>query len=398
MASTVHRGDRATDTGLTPVHRRQARPRNPSGNAEQTGHYTTPRPPATKRKSTTRIHHSARCIRAKFQSFALAARRTRSSSPTPMSGHPQNYRAIALSVIAAICLGVLAACSRPQDLNAEATSPAVAALTPSGPTAQSLAGTAPMSISESSATTLPAMARLEALIAAQPTGNISVAAVNTSTGVEIAAGETSGMSTASEYKLLVLEALLMRHQQSGTELLASELELATRMIENSDNEAGYALFLDLGGNTGLAAAAKPFAMTNTVPGISDPTFTATSARDYLQLLRNVVGAGPLDAPAQVLLLSLLRDVQADQRWGIGILADPGTTFANKNGWLSVDNTNGPGENDDGLWVVNSVGIVTVGGKQLLISIFTQHQSSLQNGVTLVEDLALGVAAAIDSSS
>ncbi len=65
MANTIHRSDRATDTGLTPAHRRQAQPRNPSGNAEQTGHPTTPRPPPTEPKPTTRIHQAARCIRAK---------------------------------------------------------------------------------------------------------------------------------------------------------------------------------------------------------------------------------------------------------------------------------------------------------------------------------------------
>ena len=44
----------------------------------------------------------------------------------------------------------------------------------------------------------------------------------------------------------------------------------------------------------------------------------------------------------------MRNVEADQRWGVGAAADKGSRFANKNGWLSIDDSNGPGETDDGL--------------------------------------------------
>jgi hypothetical protein len=105
-------------------------------------------------------------------------------------------------------------------------------------------------------------------------------------------------------------------------------------------------------------------------------------------------SGPLDAQSRSFALRLMRHVEADQRWGVSAIADPGTSFANKNGWLSVDNSNGPGENDNGRWVVNSVGIITVGGHQVLMAVMTQHQRSFDAGVALVRQLARAVAPAI----
>jgi hypothetical protein len=233
-----------------------------------------------------------------------------------------------------------------------------------------------------------------ALAKGQPAGSVSVAAVNTVTGASFAAGATSGMWTASAYKLFVLETLLLRSQQQGTTLSDTQVAQATSMIENSDNEAGYDLFLAAGGNAGLSSAAAAFGMSHTVPGRTDPTFTTTSAMDYLMLLKNLVHAGPLSAASRSFVLGLMRDVEADQRWGVGVVADPGTDFANKNGWLSVDNTNGPGEDDNGRWVVSSVGVITVHGQQVLMAAFSEHQSSMAAGVTLVQNLAEAVAPAV----
>ena len=67
----------------------------------------------------------------------------------------------------------------------------------------------------------------------------------------------------------------------------------------------------------------------------------------------------------------MRNVEPDQRWGVGAAADKGTDFANKNGWLSIDDSNGPGETDDGLWAVTSLGVLTVGGDQVLMAVLTE---------------------------
>ena len=89
----------------------------------------------------------------------------------------------------------------------------------------------------------------------------------------------------------------------------------------------------------------------------------------------------------------MRDVESDQRWGVGAAGD-GTDFANKNGWLSVDNDNAPSEDDDDLWIVNSVGIIDVGGHQVLMAVLTEHEDDLDDGIAAVQQLATLAAAAV----
>lgn len=222
-----------------------------------------------------------------------------------------------------------------------------------------------------------------------------MAAVNTITGEQLSFGRRGGMWTASAYKLLVLVALLLRRQHgSSAGLSGYERELARRAIENSDNQAGYLLFVDLGGSTVLTEVAKRLGMRATVPGVWDPTFTRTGAADYLTLLQTLVSRGQLNRASRAFALYLMRNVEADQRWGVGVVADGGSSFANKNGWLSIDDSNGPDDSDDGLWAVTSAGVVTFHHQQLLLAVFTQHQPDFLTGVRLVERLARVIAPAV----
>ena len=232
------------------------------------------------------------------------------------------------------------------------------------------------------------------LSAQLPAGGVSVGALDTQTGAHYGYGATSGMRTGSVYKIFVLEALLLQHQDEGTQLTDDEVGLATPMIENSDNKAAYQLFLDVGGNDGLITAARRLGLTHTVPGQADPALTTMSAQDGLTLVKNLVTNRPLSQYSRGLALGLMHNVESDQRWGVGAVADPGTSFAIKNGWLQVDNSNGPDEDDNSLWLVNSVGVVTVRHQQVLIAVFTQHGQSLDGGINLVESLAKAIAPAV----
>jgi hypothetical protein len=226
----------------------------------------------------------------------------------------------------------------------------------------------------------------------EPSGAVSVAAQNLDTGARFVAGRRSGMWTASAYKLFVLEALLW---ERGGPLSGYEEDVAERAIENSDNPSGYSLFLAAGGNSGLESAAHRFGMRHTIPGVSDPTFTRTSAADFLILARNLVSKhSPLTPAARKYALALMADVESDQRWGVSAAADKGSDFYNKNGWLSVDDSNGPGESDGGRWAVTSVGIIQVHHHTVLMAVFTQHQPDFETGVHLVERLAKTIAPAV----
>jgi Beta-lactamase enzyme family len=238
--------------------------------------------------------------------------------------------------------------------------------------------------------------RVRALTAQVPPGGVSVAAVNTATGARYSYGATDGMLTGSVVKVEILETLLLQRQDRGTQLSDDETATARTMIENSDNDAAEDLFYAIGGRDGLVASGPRLGLTHTIPG-PKPDFkglTRTSASDCIVLLENLLRPAPLRSYARSLVLGFMRNVEADQRWGVGVIADPGTTFANKNGWLSVEEDNPDGLGDSDRWLVNSIGIVTVHRQQVLMAVLTQHGPDFATGIHLVEALATAIAPAV----
>jgi beta-lactamase class A len=221
------------------------------------------------------------------------------------------------------------------------------------------------------------------IVGSLPTGSVSVQATNLDTGHSYSFGATGGMVTASIVKLDLLEVLLLQHERAGTTLDADEDADAVAMIEHSDNSAAESVFEEIGGRDALDTANPDLGVStaSTVPGQSDYWgLTTTSAHDQVVLLSNLTGAGsPLSEADRTFALELLRDVEGDQQWGAPAAADPGTTFAVKNGWLDVDD-------DGGLWAVNSDALITVNGDLIAVSVLTQHNDE-QSGITLVESLA-----------
>jgi hypothetical protein len=86
-------------------------------------------------------------------------------------------------------------------------------------------------------------------------------------------------------------------------------------------------------------------------------------------------------------MSLLTAVDPAQAWGVSVAADPGSVSALKNGWVNADD-------DSGLWAVGSVGAISVRGHRVLLAVLTQHNSSRQAGIDLVQDLAATAVAAV----
>jgi beta-lactamase class A len=224
---------------------------------------------------------------------------------------------------------------------------------------------------------------ISGVVGSVPDGAAAVAAADLTTGASVVQGSTKPIWTASLYKLLVLETLL----RQGGPLSGSQLDQARIMIEQSDNEAGYALFEQAGGNDALRSTMKALGMTDSVADADDPTFTRLTASDALQLAHALVKPGPLSSASQQQALGLMRNVITGQRWGVGVVADRNTDFANKNGWLSVDDTNGGGNDDNGRWIVTSVGVMTVHGHQVIVAALTEHNADQQDGIDAVETMA-----------
>jgi hypothetical protein len=233
------------------------------------------------------------------------------------------------------------------------------------------------------------VAELNDLSAGVGPSGISVAAINTATGARFSYGAGGGMVMGSIAKLDILETLLLQHEDAHTLLSDNDDSLATSMIEVSDNDAADALWAEIGSDPAVAAANVRLGVPNLVVGTAGLWgLGTTDAADQLTLLENLTTTGgPLDAASQSYALNLMRNVSSDQRWGVGAAADAGTVFANKNGWLANDD-------DNDLWLVNSDGIVTVKGQLVVISVLTQHNADENAGISLVEQIASVVTAAV----
>ena len=234
----------------------------------------------------------------------------------------------------------------------------------------------------SAALTSSLNARVQKVASANSGVDVAISVLEPSTGRAYAFGPTSGLIAASISKLDILEALLLSHEAAHTPLSDGQDASAAAMIEQSDNGEGQSLWNELGSAAGMSAANSTLGLAHTSP---DPEgyygLTTTGPGDQVTLLRHLIGApGPLDAASQAYALGLLDNVDSDQAWGVTAAADAGTTSAVKNGWLAIDS-------DSDRWAVNSDGIVTVDGHQLVMSIMSQHDASEQSGISLVESLA-----------
>ncbi|WP_082558751.1 serine hydrolase [Kitasatospora sp. MBT66] len=219
-------------------------------------------------------------------------------------------------------------------------------------------------------------------------GAVSVAVTDLGTGQSLSyGGPGHGFATASIVKLDILAALLLRTQDLGSTPTAAQRDLATTMIENSDNDSATGLWDEIGADPGLDAANARFGLTATEAGQDGYWgLTSTTADDQLRLLRQVFTDDSLLSPAsRAYIQELLDQVEDDQRWGVGAAASNGG-FEVKNGWLPRDT--------DGLWVINSIGRVERDGHELLIAVVSDGNPTDTDGMDLVESVARAAAAAV----
>lgn len=194
--------------------------------------------------------------------------------------------------------------------------------------------------------------------------------------------------TASIVKVDILAALLLRAQQAGTHLTASQRSLATVMIEQSDNDAADALWDAIGGGSGLAAANARLGLSHTTPGSGELWgLTQTTPADQLTLLRAVFveEGSPLSSASRAYITGLMGAVTGAQTWGVSAADSDASGFALKNGWLQRSQT--------GLWDINSIGQVVHDGHRMLIAVLSSGQGSEQTGIDLVERAASAAAEA-----
>jgi beta-lactamase class A len=230
------------------------------------------------------------------------------------------------------------------------------------------------------ATGLFATATVEEYLQAQD-GDINAAVLNLGTG-QLSLYRPGALEyTASIVKVDILATLLHQVAQQGTALSDAESDLATTMIENSDDNAASDLWDDINQQTGLAAFNSLIPLPNTVPGTDGHWGgTTTTGPDQISLLRQLAQPSNVLTPSgQSYELGLMENVEADQAWGVSAGVPAGVTVALKNGWLPLEG--------DGDWQVNSIGWVDGDGRNYLIAVLTKNNDSEQSGITTIEGLS-----------
>ncbi len=225
-----------------------------------------------------------------------------------------------------------------------------------------------------------------ALLLKGHSGDLAVGLVDRTTGLKACYRGGHRFHTASIVKADILATLLLRHQDAGTPLSETERELATQMIEESNNDAATDLWDDVGGADGIAAANVRLGLRHTTPGEGGYWgLTETTVADQLTLLSDLVSAhSPLSAASRSYELRLMCHVESDQAWGVSAAATPGTSAAVKNGWLP----------DPRLWVINSIGVLHHDGHVLLVAVLSDDQPTEGCGITQVKTAAVAAADAI----
>ncbi|MDQ1292902.1 MAG: hypothetical protein QG608_783 [Actinomycetota bacterium] len=214
-------------------------------------------------------------------------------------------------------------------------------------------------------------------------GKGSVAALDLVTAHSVTYRGTREFITASIVKVDILIALLFAAQKDGRSLTRSEKSLTRSMITRSDNDAASTLWNTIGGARGLNRVNARLGLTGTHAGTGGYWgHTRTTASDQLRLLRVLAGStSSLTRARRSYALDLMRDVVADQRWGVSAIAADTKAAALKNGWLAS-------ATDDGLWTVHSIGrVVPANGNPVLLAVLTCGSPNRKTGIATVQQLA-----------
>ena len=269
-----------------------------------------------------------------------------------------------------------------------ATGPA-ATRTASASGSRSVVLTGPGSIRFSSAA--GENARLAAALAPvlrRGTGNIAAGVVDAATGAVAVYGGNREFHAASIIKVDILASLLLQHQWSDAPLSAQERSAATEMIEDSNDEAANDLWEAAGEGQGVGVANQELGLRQTTPG--DGIYwglTHTTVDDQLRLLADLAAShSPLSVGSRSYVLGLMRHVAAGQDWGVTAAAVPVATAAVKDGWLP--------DGSDTTWVINSIGVISRGGHEMLVAVLSSDQPSESAGITQVDAAARAAVSAI----
>lgn len=205
--------------------------------------------------------------------------------------------------------------------------------------------------------------------------NAAAVVYDLSRGVYYTYNASGQFIMASSAKIPIMLTFLTMTEDQSREPDSNEMYLLQTMIENSNNDSAQALFDEIGGTVGMNNFLQRYHVTGVNPDPDAWGWSTTSPMAMVQMLTLLYQGKVLTSQDRTLALNLMEDIESDQQIGVGDTAPPGATVAMKDGWVPAP---------DGLWAMNSSGIVMVGKETYIISVYTQDEQALDTGWTITE--------------
>lgn len=205
----------------------------------------------------------------------------------------------------------------------------------------------------------------------QQNNPVQIAIYDASSSQEYATSNTKQtMKTASTIKVLILATLLNKYQGK---LTTTQKSLAKGMIEDSNNSDTNSILNTYVSHAELQKQAKKLGMTHTTIN-THWYLSETTAKDQIKLLNQIFVNQHSKIKNRQYIKSLMNHINTNQNWGVSAGS---SKFYLKNGWTI---------NDNGTWIVNSIGYIPTKTGGYTIAIYTDN-NSYATGVKLIERLA-----------
>jgi hypothetical protein len=219
--------------------------------------------------------------------------------------------------------------------------------------------------------------------------HLSAGVIDMATGAEAWYHASENYHAAGVAGADILAALLYQNQRAGSQISDRDAGLAAKMIENGSRAAAASLWQAIGRGAGLVRANRALGLRHTVPGTGNAWHqTRTTVADQLQLLASLATTrSALDRVCRRYALSLMGNVAVGQRWGVPAAASQDTSYAVNDGWQA----------DPRRFVVNSVGIIDRGGRELLVVVLSRNWLTRAAGMSAVHAAAKAAVRAMPQS-
>jgi hypothetical protein len=220
------------------------------------------------------------------------------------------------------------------------------------------------------------------------TGDITAAVYNVSTGKTWTTKPGDAQAAAGIVKVDIMSTLLAQTTSTGQPISTADQNLMSTMIEQSDDDSATSLWNAAGGPSAISAFNGTVGLKQTTPstcltcpGFSGPgwALTTTTAVDQVDLLEHLITPNAqIGTTERAYALNLMENVDSSERWGVTGGVPAGVTVALTNGSVPLSNS---------LWQVNSIGWVNGNGRDYILAVLTDGNSSEQYGIDTINALS-----------